>query len=467
MTSYFSKVSSNDVEYLEKLCGSNNVSIAEEDLVTNAIDAQLGGFHRPEVVVWPENSEQISKILKYADKKKIPVYPRGGGTGLTGTVPIYRGIVVNMKKMNKIIEVDEDNMQTRVQPGIVYDNLNRELERYGLFFPPDPSSGASCTVGGMVASNASGLKAVKYGTTREYVLGFEAAFPKNGLLRLGTKTFKYSLGFDIVKMLVGSQGTLAIFTEVTLRLRPLPESMATVAAFFKSIAEANRTIYNIVRRGLDVAALEFMDKSTMNAVSEFKKINFPDAEAMLLIETHGCEKTVSEELGRCINIVKQNGGFEIWHATSKEERERLWAARKGAYPSVLKLGRYTLISDVIIPLSRLVEAVQKAYDIGDKYGLKTSCIGHFGDGNLHVNWGTDKSIEELHRANDELNRWVISIGGAVSGEHGIGTEKKAYMKLQHGESYNMMIKIKRLIDPNFILSPGIIFELEDLLSSSG
>ncbi|MEM3906175.1 MAG: FAD-linked oxidase C-terminal domain-containing protein [Nitrososphaerota archaeon] len=467
MTSYFSKVSSKDVEYLEKLCGSNNVSIAEEDLVTNAIDAQLGGFHRPEVVVWPENSEQISEILKYADKKKIPVYPRGGGTGLTGTVPIYRGIVVNMKKMNKIIEVDEDNMQTRVQPGIVYDNLNRELERYGLFFPPDPSSGASCTVGGMVASNASGLKAVKYGTTREYVLGFEAAFPKNGLLRLGTKTFKYSLGFDIVKMLVGSQGTLAIFTEVTLRLRPLPESMATVAAFFKSIAEANRTIYNIVRRGLDVAALEFMDKSTMNAVSEFKKINFPDAEAMLLIETHGCEKTVSEELGRCINIVKQNGGFEIWHATSKEERERLWAARKGAYPSVLKLGRYTLISDVIIPLSRLVEAVQKAYDIGDKYGLKTSCIGHFGDGNLHVNWGTDKSIEELHRANDELNRWVISIGGAVSGEHGIGTEKKAYMKLQHGESYNIMIKIKRLLDPNFILSPGIIFELEDLLSSSG
>ncbi|MEM3157082.1 MAG: FAD-linked oxidase C-terminal domain-containing protein [Nitrososphaerota archaeon] len=467
MASYFSQVSSSDVEYLEKLCGSNNVSIAEEDLVTNAIDAQLGGFHRPEVVVWPENSEQISKILKYADEKKIPVYPRGGGTGLTGTVPIYRGIVVNMKKMNKIIEVDEDNMQTRVQPGIVYDNLNRELERYGLFFPPDPSSGASCTVGGMVASNASGLKAVKYGTTREYVLGFEAAFPKNGLLRLGTKTFKYSLGFDIVKMLVGSQGTLAIFTEVTLRLRPLPESMATVAAFFKSIAEANRTIYNIVRRGLDVAALEFMDKSTMNAVSEFKKINFPDAEAMLLIETHGCEKTVSEELGRCINIVKQNGGFEIWHATSKEERERLWAARKGAYPSVLKLGRYTLISDVIIPLSRLVEAVQKAYDIGNKYGLKTSCIGHFGDGNLHVNWGTDKSIEDLHRANDELNRWVISIGGAVSGEHGIGTEKKAYMKLQHGESYNMMIKIKRLLDPNFILSPGIIFELEDLLSSSG
>ncbi|MEM1518519.1 MAG: FAD-linked oxidase C-terminal domain-containing protein [Nitrososphaerota archaeon] len=467
MASYFSKVSSSDVEYLEKLCGSNNVSIAEEDLVTNAIDAQLGGFHRPEVVVWPENSEQISEILKYADEKKIPVYPRGGGTGLTGTVPIYRGIVVNMKKMNKIIEVDEDNMQTRVQPGIVYDNLNRELERYGLFFPPDPSSGASCTVGGMVASNASGLKAVKYGTTREYVLGFEAAFPKNGLLRLGTKTFKYSLGFDIVKMLVGSQGTLAIFTEVTLRLRPLPESMATVAAFFKSIAEANRTIYNIVRRGLDVAALEFMDKSTMNAVSEFKKINFPDAEAMLLIETHGCEKTVSEELGRCINIVKQNGGFEIWHATSKEERERLWAARKGAYPSVLKLGRYTLISDVIIPLSRLVEAVQKAYDIGNKYGLKTSCIGHFGDGNLHVNWGTDKSIEDLHRANDELNRWVISIGGAVSGEHGIGTEKKAYMKLQHGESYNMMIKIKRLLDPNFILSPGIIFELEDLLSSSG
>lgn len=467
MNSYFNRVEGKDIDFLEKLCGSNNVSTAEEDLVTNAIDAQLGGFHKPEVVVWPESAEQVAEILSYADKNRIPVYPRGGGTGLTGTVPIHRGIVVNLKKMNKIIDVDEDDMQVRVQPGIVFDNLNRELERYGLFFPPDPSSGASCTVGGMVASNASGLKAVKYGTTREYVLGFEAAFPKDGLLRLGTKTFKYSLGFDMVKMLVGSQGTLAIFTEISLRLRPLPECMVTIASFFKSIVDANKTIYSIVRRGIDVAALEFMDRPTMDAVAEFKKMEFPEAEAMLIMETHGSAKTASEEMERCINVVRDNGGFDIWHASSKDERDRLWAARKGAYPAVLKLGRYTLISDVIIPLSSLVEAVNKAYEIGRKYGLKTSCIGHFGDGNLHVNWGTDRDVEDLHRANDELNRWVISIGGAVSGEHGIGTEKKKYMKLQHGEAYKLMMKIKRLIDPNFILSPGIVFELEDLLGESG
>lgn len=470
MTNYFSKVSSKDIDYLEKLCGSNNVSTDEEDLVTNAIDAQLGGFHKPEVVVWPETSEQVVEILKYADEKKIPVYPRGGGTGLTGTVPVHRGIVVNMKKMNKIVEIDEENMQVRVQPGVVYDALNKELERYGLFFPPDPSSGAACTIGGMAASNASGLKAVKYGTTREYVLGFEAAFPRDGLQRLGTKTFKYSLGFDVVKMLIGSQGTLAIFTEINLRLRPLPESMETSAAFFSSISDATKAIYKIIRQGLDVAALEFMDKPTMGAVSEFKKIEFPNAEAMLLIETHGSKKAAYEEMERCISVVKENGGFEIWHASSKEDRERLWSARKGAYPSVLKLGRSTLISDVIIPLSRLVEAVEKAYSIGKKYGLRTSCIGHFGDGNLHVNWGTGdngEKIESLHRANDELNRWVISIGGAVSGEHGIGTEKKSYMRLQHGESYNLMIKIKRLLDPNYILSPGIAFDLDDLLNKSG
>jgi len=467
MSSYFSRVEGKDIDFLEKLCGSGNVSTAEEDLVTNAIDAQLGGFHKPEVVVWPENSEQVAEILSYADRNRIPVYPRGGGTGLTGTVPVYRGIVINLKRMNRIIEVDEDDMQVRVQPGMVYDNLNRELERYGLFFPPDPSSGASCTVGGMVASNASGLKAVKYGTTREYVLGFEAAFPKDGLLRLGTKTFKYSLGFDMVKMMVGSQGTLGVFTEISLRLRPLPESMVTAASFFKSIVDANKTIYSIVRRGLDVAALEFIDRPTMDAISEFRNMKFPDAEAMLLIETHGSAKAAAEELERCISIVRENGGFEIWQATSKEERERLWAARKGAYPAVLKLGRYTLISDVIIPLSHLVESVNKAYEIGKKYGVRTSCMGHFGDGNLHVNWGTDGSVEDLHRANDELNRWVISIGGAVSGEHGIGTEKKRYMKLQHGESFKMMLKIKKLLDPNFILVPGIIFELEDLLGTSG
>lgn len=466
MASYFNKITSRDVEFFEKFLGSGNVSTSEEELIANSVDAYPDGFYKPEIVLWPESSEQVAEILRYAYERRIPVYPRGGGTGLTGVVPVYGGIVLSLLKMNKIIEVYEEDMQVKVHPGVNYDKLNRELEKYGLFFPPDPSSGSWCTIGGMVASNSSGLKAVKYGTTREYVLGLKVALSDGAVITVGSRTFKYSTGFDILKMMIGSQGTLGIFTEITLRLRSLPESFKTAVAFFTSVESAVRTVYQIVRRGLDVAAIEFMDKKMMESVSEYKKIHFPESEALLLVETHGTRSVASEIMEKCIKVFQENKAVDVKIAEDAEERETLWAARKGAYPATLRLGRYMIISDVVVPLSKLYDAVKKAYELGTKYGVHSSVIGHFGDGNLHVHWSAGNSkdkIEDLHRANNELTKWAIDVGGAISGEHGIGTEKKKFVKQQFGEAYDLMLKIKRIVDPKCILSPGIIFDLEEVI----
>lgn len=470
MREYFSRVSDRDIEFLEKVFGSRNVSVEEEELIANSIDAFLGTFHKPEAVVWPEDAEQVGQLLKYANQRKIPVYARGSGTGLSGTVPIHGGIVVNMTKMNKIVEILERDLQVRVQPGIIYERLNKQLEPYGLFFPPDPASGSYCTVGGMVACNASGLKAVKYGTTRDYVLGFQAVFADGSIRRLGTRTFKYSTGYDLVKMMIGSQGTLAIFTEISLRLRTLPEYAQTAVAFFPSIRSATEAIYDVVRRGLDIAAIEFLDKAMLHALSGYKGMELPEAEAMLLFEAHGVESGVKETMNRIISVLKNHEGFNIILAESEEDRERLWNVRRGAYPATLRLAKIAMISDVIVPISMLADAVEKAYEIGRKYGVKVSCMGHFGDGNIHAHWGLDerseKAVDILHKANAEYVEYALSIGGAVSAEHGIGTEKKMFMKLQHPESYDLLLKIKRLLDPNDILAPGIIFDVEEVLAES-
>lgn len=467
MTDFFSKISNVDVEFFVKLLGERNVSIDEEELVANSVDAYPGGFYKPEIVLWPTSSEEVSEILKYAHEKRIPVYPKGGGTGLTGTVPIFGGILLSLVKMNKIVDIYGEDMQVSVQPGIIYDRLNKELERYGLFFPPDPSSGSWCTIGGMVASNSSGLKAVKYGTTREYVLGLELVLPEGRIMKLGTRTFKYSTGFDLLKMVIGSQGTLGVFTEITLRLRHLPEYFQTALAFFQSIESAVKSVYQIVRGGLDVAAVEFMDERMMKAVAEYKKIDLPEARAMLLIEAHGTKLAASEAVEKCIQIFEENKAVDVRVAKDADERERFWAARKGAYPATLRLGRYMLISDIVVPLSKLYDAVQKSYELGEEYGIHTSTIGHFGDGNLHVHWsaGNNKDkVEDLHKANDELTRWAIGVGGSVSGEHGIGTEKKKFIKEQFREAFDLMLKIKKLIDPKCILSPGVIFEVEEVIT---
>ncbi len=459
---HYNKVGNQDIEFLKSVAGPADVSTEDFDLVTNSLDAYSGEIALPEAVVWPESSEEVLKILSYASSRRIPVTVRGGGTGLTGaSVPRYGGIVMNMSKMSRIIEVRPLDMQVDVEPGMIYDQLNRELEPYGLFFPPDPASGKSCTIGGMIANNASGLKAVRYGATRDYVLALRVVFPVGLDLRLGSKVFKYSTGYDLARMMVGSEGTLGVITEATLRLRTLPRNRRTIAAYFDSIEDGVKCINTIRLSGLEPGAIEFLDRTHLRLISEWARLDLPQRECMIILEFHSYSAAgLEEEVSDALNILRKGGAVEVVVPRSAQEGERIWEARRGAYPSILKASRSPIIGDIIVPLSKLLDAVKKAYELAEKYGVRVGVMGHLGDGNVHANWLTNRrdmdEWERAHRANAELTRYALELGGAASAEHGIGIEKKEYMREQHGEALDLMKKIKALLDPNNILNPGIM-----------
>ncbi|MCS7145819.1 MAG: FAD-linked oxidase C-terminal domain-containing protein [Nitrososphaerota archaeon] len=458
----YSKVTPEDLKALASIVGAPNISSEDYDLVTNAIDAFAGEPALPEAVIWPESSLKVLEILKYASKRRIPVYVRGGGTGLTGaSVPVHGGIVMNMMKMGRIIEVRPLDMQVDVEAGVIYDQLNKELEPHGLFFPPDPASGKSCTIGGMIANNASGLKAVKYGATRDYVLALRAVFPIGLDLRLGSKVFKYSIGYDLARMLVGSEGTLGVITEATLKLRPLPKNRKTIAAYFDSIEAAIKCIGRIRLSGIEPGAIEFLDRTHLRLVAEWSGLSLPDRECMIILELHSYSKVgLEEEASDAINLLKEGGAVELVAPENEAEAERIWEARRGTYPSMLKACRSPIVGDIIVPLSKLLDAVKKAYQLAEKYQVRVGVMGHLGDGNIHTNWLTDRrnrdEWERALKANAELTRYAIEIGGALSAEHGVGLEKKEFMPEQHKEVLELMRRLKEFFDPNDILNPGIM-----------
>jgi glycolate oxidase subunit GlcD len=459
---HYNKVGNPDIEFLKSIVGSVDISTEDFDLVTNSLDAYSGEISLPEAVVWPESSEEVLRILSYASSRRIPVTVRGGGTGLTGaSVPRYGGIVMNMSKMSRVVELRPLDMQVDVEPGMIYDQLNRELEPYGLFFPPDPASGKSCTIGGMIANNASGLKAVRYGATRDYVLALRVVFPVGLDLRLGSRVFKYSTGYDLARMMVGSEGTLGVITEATLRLKTLPRNRRTIAAYFDSIEAGVKCINAIRLSGLEPGAIEFLDRTHLRLISEWAKLDLPQRECMIILEFHSYSAAgQEEEVSDALNILKNGGAVEVVVPRNAQEGERIWEARRGAYPSILKASRSPIIGDIIVPLSKLLDAVKKAYELAEKYGVRVGVMGHLGDGNIHANWLTDRrdmdEWERAHRANAELTRYALELGGAVSAEHGIGIEKKEFMREQHGEALELMKRIKTLLDPNNILNPGIM-----------
>lgn len=458
----YNKVTSEDLKTLASMVGAPNVSNEEYDLVTNSLDAFAGEPLLPEAVVWPGNSLEVLEVLKYASARRIPVTVRGGGTSLTGAcVPVHGGIVLNTMRMSRIIEVRPGDMQVDVEAGVIYDQLNRHLEPHGLFFPPDPASGKSCTIGGMIANNASGLKAVKYGATRDYVLALRVVFPIGLDLRLGSRVFKYSIGYDLARMLVGSEGTLGVITEATLKLRALPRHRRTIAAYFDSIEAGVKCITRIRLSGIEPGAIEFLDRTHLRLISEWAGLNLPDRECMIILELHSYSRAgIEEEVRDSLNLLREGGAVELFAPESEAEAERVWEARRGAYPSILKACRSPIIGDIIVPLSRLLDAVKKAYEIAAKYGVRVGVMGHLGDGNIHANWLTDRrnrdEWERALRANAELTRYAIEIGGALSAEHGVGLEKKAFIEEQHGEALELMRRLKRLFDPNNILNPGIM-----------
>lgn len=459
----YSKFDDEDKKALEAIVGKENVSTEEEELLIHAVDAYPSEWVKPDVVVWPENSEQVSQIVRYANSRTIPVVARGAGSGLSGNVvPIHAGIVISFRRMNKIIKILEKDMQVVVEPGMVYDELNSKLAPYKLFFPPNPGSSAVCTIGGMVANNASGMGAVKYGVTRDYVLKLEVVLATGEIIKTGSNAIKSSTGYDLVRLFVGSEGTLGVITEITLKLKISPSTMKTAIAYFDSVSATTDAVSDIMRSGLSPAALEFLDHETISAVNNAENIGLMDKPAMLLAEFHGDEETATRELNSAMEICRKHGAVDIHIAKDEVERKRLWAGRKGAYPALVRSTPNMLIGDIVVPISKITEVVAQAYDITKKYGVRAACFGHSGDGNVHPNIMTDRANKDLWeravKANQEIVAYAIKLGGVASGEHGIGIEKIQFMELEHGNSLPLMRSIKKLLDPKNILNPGKFFD---------
>jgi glycolate oxidase len=315
----------------------------------------------------------------------------------------------------------------------------------------------------MVANNASGLGAVRYGVTRDYVIGLEIVLPSGRVVSTGSRAAKSSTGYDLIGLFVGSEGTLGIITEITLKLKTLPAARKAATAYFGSVSSAMDAVNQIVSLGLNPAVLEFLDRETIIAVNRAKKLGLQECEALLLTEFHGSEESVIRELEVALNVCKNKGSFEIHEAKDEDERKRLWAARKAAYPSLLQFSPSAIIGDVVVPISKITQILEQSYKIAANNGVKLACFGHCGDGNIHPNVLGDRTDKELWdrvtKTNEEIVEYAVKLGGVASGEHGIGIEKKQFMELEHGDSLSLMKEIKQLLDPQNIMNPGKFFDL--------
>ena len=451
------------INQLEGIVGADNVLTSKEERICYSYDATL--FRSmPDVVVKPDNTKQISAIMTFANKEGIPVTPRGCGTGLSGgSVPAKAGIVMSLTRMDKIKRIDAENLLAVVDPGVINVDLDNSVEEVGLFYPPDPASKKQCTMGGNVAENAGGLRALKYGVTKDFIMALEVVLPTGDVIRTGTRTVKAVTGYDLTGLMVGSEGTLGIVTEITVGLMPLPEHKETMLAMFTDLADAANTVSRIISAGILPATLEFLDNATICCVEDYKGIGLPrDAAAMLLIETDGIKEAAQKEAKAIIEICKENRASSVESAQSEEQRDDLWAARRSALAAITRLNPSLVQEDVVVPRNRLAEMAVAAAEIGKKYNLKTATYGHAGDGNLHPSFLVDvRRPEEMERARKgvrELFETALALGGTLSGEHGIGTEKAPFLRLELNEATtNAMQALKKAWDPNDVLNPGKIF----------
>jgi D-lactate dehydrogenase (cytochrome) len=459
----YGRVTDKEIEAIKKIVGQDRLSAGESVLDLHSKDESFHPRRKPNVVVWPLRSEEIGQILKLANEKRIPVTPWGAGTSLEGNpIPSEGGIVLDLQQMNHILEVRAEDLQVRVEAGVIYKELNQHLSRFGLFFPPDP--GASATIGGMVGNNASGIRTIKYGATKDFVLNMVVVLPSGGVIRTGTNAIKSSSGYDLCRLFVGSEGTLGVVTEVTLRLIGLPAEFMAAVAQFGSIREATDTVFQIMRSGLSPAALEFLDTPTVQVVNRFKKLSMEERPT-LFVEFHGSSAAgLKEELEMVKEICSENQPLRFDSGIGREERNRLWDARYGVHESikVSNPGLSPLVIDTAVPISKYSDMVEWGQKIVKEKGLKGYAFGHAGSGNLHLEvLGIPEEKaqwEKVQEAGEEIVAFALECGGTATGEHGIGIGKRKFMKKEHGESLLLMKQIKKLLDPNGIMNPGKIFE---------
>ena len=452
------------VEELRAILGAGGVLARPEELFVYEADGLTHHTARPSAVVLPRSASEIQRIVRACRKHGVPFVPRGAGTGLSGgAVACHGGIVIECARMNRVLRVDPDNRIAVVQPGVVNADLSKAVAKHGLFYAPDPSSQQSCTLGGNVAENSGGPHTLKYGTTTNHVLALEVVLPDGELVRLGNAS-GFASGLDLVGAFVGSEGTLGIVTEITLRLVPQPERIETLLGIFSDVVSACRAVGAIIKSGLVPSALEIVDQRTIRAVeASVYAAGMPtDAGAILIVELDGPSAAVAAQVERARAHCSDAGAREVAVARDAAERQRFWRARKGAFGAMGRLAPDLYVHDAVVPRAKLPEILEQVCAIGDKYGLRLSNVFHAGDGNLHPNISFDRrDADELARvikAGEEILRVCVEAGGVISGEHGIGLEKREYIGLVFSEAdLAAMALLRDAFDPERVCNPGKIF----------
>ena len=424
-------------------------------------------FHKPAfpgVVVMPENTEEVSRIVKLANNLEIPLIPRGAGSNLSGgTVPLKECIVLQLSRMNRIKKIDKRNMIAVVEPGVVTGVFQEELAKEGLFYPPDPASLSFSTMGGNVAECAGGPKGVKYGVTRDYVLALQVVLADGTIIKTGAGTMKSVAGYDLTRLFTGSEGTLGIITEITVKILPMPQASRTLLASFGSLDQTAETVVEILAQGIIPCSLELMDKICIENIEKFIPSGLPlDAEAVLLIEVDGHEKAIADEIKEIERICKEQGAVQVRTAGSDAEREKLWAGRRGVFGAFAQSYPTILSEDVTVPRDKIPAAIREVRRIAEENNLNVAIIAHAGDGNLHADILTDEKNEEemkrVEKALPELFKSALKLGGTITGEHGVGIVKAPFLPLEAGvEGMHVMQEIKNVLDPKNILNPGKMF----------
>lgn len=453
-------------EKLKSIVGKDNFFDSKEDKLVYSYDGTPVYQQLPEAVLFPQDEEQISQILKLANQEKFNVVPRGSGTGLSGgSIPVDNSVVVVMTKWNKILEVDTNNLTAWVQPGVITGALQKEVEKLGLFYPPDPGSLNVCTIGGNVANNAGGLRGLKYGVTKNYVLGIEMILPNGELLKTGGKNMKDVAGYNLRDFIVGSEGTLGIITKVLLKLIPKPTQTITLLIIFDKLIDAGKTVSDIISSHIVPSMMEFLDNTTINCVEDYAKIGLPrKSEAILLIEVDGRGSIVQEDAETIRKIAVKNNASSLKGAANESEANILKTARRTAFSALARRMPTTILEDATVPRSELPVMIEKVEKAAKMFDVMIGNFGHAGDGNLHPTALTDErdsqALERAHRAFDFIFNEAIKLGGTITGEHGTGLAKKQFLeKLAGPAGVDMMKKIKSAIDENNILNPGKIFTI--------
>jgi glycolate oxidase len=449
---------------LAEIVGSEGLLQTKEELISYSYDGSAIWTHMPDAVVLPTSTEQVSRILKLANENKIPVTPRGGGTNVSGgSIPLKGGIVLCTTRMNKILEINKTNLIATVEAGVVLQNLNNELAKQKLFFPPDPQSFMGCTLGGNAAENAGGPYCVKYGVFKQYLLGIEVVLADGRVMKLGGVTAKNRTGYELMMLFTGAEGTLGVITKLTLKIIPAPPTSQTMIAIFDDMEKAGQAVSDVMSAGIIPAKVEFVDNFVIKRVEDMLKLGLPtDAQVLLLLMTDGTPASVASDTEQIMATLKKSGARIARAASSPVEAATFWKARSAGFAAVFSAAKTVLAEDVAVPRDKLAEFIRKLGEISKKSGFFIQFLGHAGDGNLHPAVFTDiNDKEQFARAQDtveEIIKTALSLGGVLSGEHGIGLEKQRFFNIAMDPTgLELMKGIKKMLDPNNILNPGKIW----------